>query len=65
MHKYALAAVVLAVAAASIPAAALASHAATAAATSNSYVIKATLDAKHQVPTPKDAAGAKGLLTES
>src|SRR5437763_715222 len=62
LSKYVSLAAVLAVAAASlVPAVAFASHAATG--SSKSYVIKATLDTKHQVPTPKDATAAKGLLT--
>jgi len=32
-------------------------------ATPKSYVIKATLDVKHQIPAPKDAKNAKGALT--
>jgi hypothetical protein len=30
---------------------------------SNSYLIKATLDTKHEVPAPRDASGASGRLT--
>ncbi len=46
-----------------VPAAAIAGQSAAAANSSKSYIIKASLDAKHQVPTPNDATAAKGLLT--
>src|SRR5437588_10241927 len=57
LSKRTLAAGVLAFAAA-ISAAGAASGAA-----STTYVIKATLDTRHEVPAPKDAKNAKGTLT--
>jgi hypothetical protein len=52
-----------AVAAGSILATARVSDAATTAATSTSYTFNATLDAKHEVPRPRDAVHATGSLT--
>jgi hypothetical protein len=53
----------LAVAAASILATAHATYAANDAARLTSYAIRATLNARQEVPSPKDAVHAKGLLT--
>jgi CHRD domain len=61
--KASVAAVVVGVVVAAVPAAALAGRTASATSTSQSYTIKATLDTKHEVPVPKDATAAKGLLT--
>lgn len=63
MSKHVLAGVVLAVAAASILGTASISQAATAAATATSYTFKTALNTKQEVPTPKDAVHAKGVLT--
>src|SRR5205085_558114 len=62
-RKASVAAALIAVGVSVVPSAALADHAATSASSSPSYVIKATLDTKHQVPTPKDATSARALLT--
>ena len=63
MSRYKLAALVLAVAAASILAAAQTTRAATAAAKSTKYGLKATLNTKQEVPAPKDAVHANGVFT--
>jgi hypothetical protein len=55
-----IAAVTVVVAASVLAAGALAGRTGSA---SGSYLIKATLDTKHQVPTPKDAASARAVLT--
>src|SRR5436190_4911583 len=65
LSKQAFAAAALAaVTAIVLPAAAFA-RAGSAAASSSSkvYVLRATLDAKHQVPAPTDAKAARGLFT--
>jgi hypothetical protein len=63
VSRHNLAAAAFAVAAASTLAGVQTTRAATAAAVSTSYTIKATLDTKHEVPAPKDAVHARGTLT--
>lgn len=63
MSRHVFPVAVLAIATASVLAFAHVGRAATAAAASTSYTIKATLDAKHEVPRPKDATNAHGVLT--
>jgi hypothetical protein len=62
VSRYKLAVAILAIAAASILAA-QAGYAATAAATSTRYAVKATLNTEQEVPAPKDAVNAKGVFT--
>ena len=63
MSRHVFAVAVAAIATASILAGAHVGRAATAVAASTSYTIKATLDAKHEVPAPKGAVNAHGVLT--
>lgn len=63
MSRHVVAGAIVAVAAASVLAAAHVSHAATTAAGSTSYAVKATLNTKQEVPAPKDASHAHGVFT--
>src|SRR3954451_1430309 len=63
VSRHKLTAVMLAVAAASMLATAHATYAATTAARSTSYAIRATLNTRQEVPAPKDAVHAKGTFT--
>src|SRR5690242_16701283 len=63
VFRHKLVAVILAIVAVSILGAAQATSAATAAATSTKYAVRATLNTKQEVPAPKDAVHAKGVFT--
>jgi hypothetical protein len=63
VSRHKLAGVMLAVAAASILATAHATYAARVVARSASYAIRATLNTRQEVPVPKDAVHATGMLT--
>src|SRR5207248_11612105 len=63
LSRHMPAAVIAALAAASVLGTAHVGHAATAAATSTGYAIKATLNTKQEVPAPKDAVHASGVFT--
>lgn len=55
--------VALAITAAALGGAAQARGGSSTAALSKTYVLKATLDTRHEVPAPKNASGARGVFT--